>query len=171
MRWNFDFKSLKSSSPDQFLGSSSSHSRYHWIFKLKNQRPTSKDVCGFSIIFILKEFWGFAVKESMVFVEQKYQVQLKRDGIENGKSHTQFYRWTMCFSSYKNCELKVKLRWVGAREWKNRSFFVTLILSEENFLNIWVLSQGIVYWIMSFEIYVLLHIKKALLHTLFIVCF
>ena len=29
---NFDFKSLKSSAPVQFLGSSNSH-RYHWIFK------------------------------------------------------------------------------------------------------------------------------------------
>ena len=30
---NFDFKSLKSSSPGQFLGSSNWR-RYHWIFKL-----------------------------------------------------------------------------------------------------------------------------------------
>ena len=30
---NFNFKSLKSSSPAQFLGSSTSHI-YHWIFKL-----------------------------------------------------------------------------------------------------------------------------------------
>ena len=29
---NFDFRSLKSSSPGQFLGSSNSR-RYHWIFK------------------------------------------------------------------------------------------------------------------------------------------
>ena len=29
--------------------------------------------------------------------------------------NTVLERWTMCFSSYKNCELKVKLWWVGAR--------------------------------------------------------
>ena len=37
-------------------------------------------------------------------------------------------RWTLCFSSYKNCKLKLKLRWVGACERKKRAFFVPLIL-------------------------------------------
>ena len=32
----------------------------------------------------------FKVKEPMHFVEQKYKLQWKQKGIENGKSHTQF---------------------------------------------------------------------------------
>ena len=38
----------------------------------------------------------------------------------------------MCFSSYKNRKLKVKLS-VGARERKKRAFFVFFILSEQFF--------------------------------------
>ena len=43
-------------------------------------------------------------------------------------------RPTMCFSSYKNCELKVELWWVKALERKKSKFFVTLTLSKGNFL-------------------------------------
>ena len=53
----------------------------------------------------------------------------------------------MCFSSYNNSDLKVKLRWVGALKRKKKAFFVKLILSEGYFLNIWVLPEYIVYWI------------------------
>ena len=56
-------------------------------------------------------------------------------------------KWTLRFSSDKNCKLKAKLWWVEARESKKREFFVTFILSEGNFFNICVLSQCIVYWI------------------------
>ena len=38
--------------------------------------------------------------------------------------HTGLERRTMCFSSYKNRKLKVKLWWVWARERKKRGFFV-----------------------------------------------
>ena len=56
-------------------------------------------------------------------------------------THTVLERRTMCFSSYQNCKLKVKLWWVGARERKRRAFFVPVILSEGNFFNNCVLSQ------------------------------
>ena len=59
---NFDFLSLKYSSPGQFLGSSNSH-RCNWILKLlvatKNQRSGGNTVCGFFIIFILKGIMMF----------------------------------------------------------------------------------------------------------------
>ena len=66
-------------------------------------------------------------------------------------------RRTLCFSSFKNRRLKVKLWWAGARERKKRAFFVPFILSEEKFFNICVLSQCIEY---TFRIYILFHIKK-----------
>ena len=71
--------------------------------------------------------------------------------------------WTL--GSYKNPELKVKLRWVGARERKKIAFFVTLILSKRKFFNIYVLSQCIVYWISFQSIYSFTY-QKTLLHTL-----
>ena len=48
--------------------------------------------------------------------------------------HTVLERRTLCFSLYKNCKLKIKLWWVGARERKKRSFFVPFISFEGNFL-------------------------------------
>ena len=60
--------------------------------------------------------------------------------------HTLLEGRTLCFSSYNNRKLKVKLWWVGAHERKKRAFFVSFILSEENFIKIFVLSQWIEYW-------------------------
>ena len=45
----------------------------------------------------------------MLFVEQKYKVQLKGDRIENGTSHTQFQGNKSRASANKKIELKVKL--------------------------------------------------------------
>ena len=86
--------------------------------------------------------------------------------------HTVLARWTLCFSSYKNCELKVKLWWVGAHERIKRAFlfFVTFILSEGNLFNICFLSQCIVYWINFQNIYTFAY-QKALHHTLLLVVF
>ena len=87
----------------------------------------------------------------------------------NGKRkipHPVLERRTLCFSSYRNRKLKVKLWWVGARERKKRAFFVPFILSEGNFFNICVLSQCIVYWIHFQNIHTFTY-QKSLLHTLF----
>ena len=53
----------------------------------------------------------------------------------------------LCFSSYRNRQLKVKLRSVGTCERKKRTFLVPFILSEEHFLNICVLSQSTGHWV------------------------
>ena len=73
---------------------------------------------------------------------------------------------TLCFSSYKNHKLKVKLWWVSARKRKKSAFFVPFILSERIFFNICVLSQCIVYWIHFQKIHTFTY-QKTLLHTLF----
>ena len=78
-------------------------------------------------------------------------------------------RQTLCFSSYKNHILKVK--WlVGARERKNRAFFVPFILSEGNFLNICILSRCIVYWIHFQNIHTFTY-QKTLHHKLLLLVF
>ena len=63
----------------------------------------------------------------------------------------------MCFSSYKNWKLKVKLMSWSSRK-KKECIFVTFILHKGNFFNIWVLSQCIVNWI-NIQNIKLLHIK------------
>ena len=55
--------------------------------------------------------------------------------------------------------------WVGAHGRKKRTFFVTFISPEENFFNICVLSQCIVFWIHFQNIYSFTY-QKSLLHTL-----
>ena len=47
--------------------------------------------------------------------------------------HTPLEKRTLCFSSYKNRKLKVKLWWDRAHERKKRVFFEPFILSEGNF--------------------------------------
>ena len=60
-------------------------------------------------------------------------------------SHTVSERENLCFSSYNNHKLKVKLWWVGARKRKKRVFFVPFILFKGFFFKICLLSQCIVY--------------------------
>ena len=71
---NFDFISLKSLSPGQFLWSFKSH-RYHWIFKLFFSNLTIRGLEAKSYVACLlflfwKELWRFL--ELMLFVKQKY---------------------------------------------------------------------------------------------------
>ena len=115
---NFDFQSLKSSSPGQFLGRANSP-QYYWIFTsscvLEIRSLKAKLCAAFLLFFFWNELWRFKVKVSMLFVEQKF-----------------LDRYTLCFSSYKNCDLKMKLFWVGARK-RKKSVFVTFILYKGNF--------------------------------------
>ena len=71
---------------------------------------------------------------------------------------------------HENYELKVKLWWGGARERKKSAFFVTFILSEGNFFNVWVLSQCLAYWI-NFENLHAFTYLKTLLHTLLLLVY
>ena len=57
---------------------------------------------------------------------------------------------TLCFSSYNNRKLKVKLWWGRARKRKKRAFFVPFILPEGTFFNICVLSQFIAHSLSEF---------------------
>ena len=61
--------------------------------------------------------------------------------------HTILERWTLCFSPYKNCKLKLNLWWVGTRERKKEECnFCNVYFVRRNFFNICVLSQCTVYW-------------------------
>ena len=77
--------------------------------------------------------------------------------------HTVLERRFLCFSSYKNHKLKVKLWWVRAHERKKR-IFCTVILSEGNIFKIYVLSQYIVHWIHFQNIYFFTYQKYYFIH-------
>ena len=75
---NFDFLNLKNSSPGKFLGSYNSRS-YDWILKLLaatlKSRVLGAKVCvTFLSFWFWKEIGRFKVKESILFVEQKYKL-------------------------------------------------------------------------------------------------
>ena len=83
------------------------------MLQRKNQRSGSKSLRGFSISF-LKESLRFKVKKSMLFFDQKSKL---------GKSYALLERRTLCFISFKNCELKTKLiNWSSLK--KSIFFFV-----------------------------------------------
>ena len=48
--------------------------------------------------------------------------------------HTFLERRSLCFSSYKNCKLKVKLLWVRARERKKKGQFLYRLFCPKEFL-------------------------------------
>ena len=59
----------------------------------------------------------------------------------------------------------IMLWWLGACERKKSAFFVTIFLPEGNFFNICVLSQCIVYWINSQNIYTLTYQNNITSYT------
>ena len=74
--------------------------------------------------------------------------------------HTVLESQTLYLSSYKNRNLKGKLRWVGAHERKKRAFFVPFILPEGNFLRYVFISMCCVLNTLLEYTYIHLHIKK-----------
>ena len=73
--------------------------------------------------------------------------------------HTVLEKRTLCFSSCKNRKVKVKLWWVGAREWNKRAFLYRLFNLKKSVLTFmfYLYVKCIEY---TFRIYILLHIKK-----------
>ena len=83
---------------------------------------------------------------------------------------TYTFRETLCFSSYKNRELKLKLWLVGVRGKERVHFCITLILPEGYLFNICVISQCTVYW-RNFQNTHSFTYQKNLLHTPFLLVF
>ena len=140
-----------------------------WNLKTRGLGP--KLCVAFLLFAFWKEFRPFKIKEAVIFVEKKNQNfnKNKKESKTENPIHS-FRKINLCFSSYKNRELKVKLWWIGACERKKSAFFVTFILSEESFFNIRVLSKFIVYWI-NFENKYIFTYQKTLLHTLLLLVF
>ena len=65
----------------------------------------------------------------MLFIEKKYELFLKKNGIEKAKYHTHFQRG----KPFASVQIRTRKR---AREREKRTFFVPFILSERNFCKI-----------------------------------
>ena len=89
-------------------------------------------------VFMTFSLWIMTLKSKSQCILLNKNINFNKNKTEsNMENPTHSFRET-CFSSYKNCKLKVKLWWVGARERKKRAFFVSFILSEENFLTCFI---------------------------------
>ena len=104
------------------------------------------------VAFLLFQFW-----KNYDVLKWKSPCILLNKNIDLNKNETESKMQNSTYSFREtnlNCELKVKLWWVGIRERKKRAFFVPFIFSEGIFFNICILSQctecpkkTIVYWI------------------------
>ena len=89
-------------------------------------------------VFMTFSLWIMTLKSKSQCILLNKNINFHKNKTEsNMENPTHSFRET-CFSSYKNCKLKVKLWWVGARDRKKRAFFVSFILSEENFLTCFI---------------------------------
>ena len=76
----------------------------------------------------------------------------------------------MCFSSYKNCKLKLKLSWVRARERETSELFAKFILSEGKIFSICFFFSVYSAWLFFLNIYNSTY-QKVFLHTLLLLVF
>ena len=77
----------------------------------------------FYYFYFWKELWRFKSGRVHEFSWTKIQALIKTRRNRKWKiPHTASERWTLRFISHKNCELKVKRWWVGARERKRVHF-------------------------------------------------
>ena len=123
---NFYFLGLKNLTPVSFLGAPT-HADiiefWNFLLQLKDQRSGSKTLCSFSIILILKGTMTFQSQRVHVFCWTKLSTLVKMKQNRKWKiPHTVLERRTLCFSSYSNHKLKMKMLLVGAHKRKKRSF-------------------------------------------------
>ena len=97
----------------------------------KNQRSRRKTVWFFCYFNFGINYEVFKWKSPYILLNKNVNFKNKWES-KMKISNTFLERQTLCFTSYKNHKLKVKLWWVGAPE-RKRAFFVPFILSKGNF--------------------------------------
>ena len=82
----------------------------NFLLQLKNQRSGSKTLSSFSVTFVLKKIITFSSQRVHAFYWIKTSCLIKKRRDRKWKiSHTVLQWSTMCFSSCKNYESKIKL--------------------------------------------------------------
>ena len=85
--------------------------------------------------------------------------------------HTILERWTLCFNSYMNHELKVKPWWVEAHDRKVVLLVQRSFCLKDIFFNICVLSQCIVNVLNKLSEYIYFYISRNITLYTFVACF
>ena len=133
---NYEFLNLKHLSSGQFLGSSRSH-KYHWIL---TQVWEQKCVWLFYNFNFERNYDVFKSKNPCFLLKKNINFY-KNETKSTMEDPTHTFRETnLVFQLIKESRAKVNLWWVGARERKKITFFITLILSDWNFFIICILS-------------------------------
>ena len=155
------------------------------VFSVHKQNFTAQKLAEMRkfqcLLFVLKQsyicYYVFCMtvplKSKSPFFPLNKNIQTLINAIPNRKwkfAHMFLERQTLCFSSFKNCQLKVKLWWDGACEIKKGAFFVTFISSKGNCFNSRVLSECIVYGINFQNIYFSMSTNIHTSYT-FVTCF
>ena len=95
-----------------------------WNFKISSCNLTIKvheaNVCvGFSVIPIERNLWGFKVKESLIYIGQKYKLKQKRDGMENRKFNHIFKETNLVLQLIWESRIKTK---TVMSSWKKKDY-------------------------------------------------
>ena len=98
----------------------------------------------------------------MHLVKQKYKLEQKRNGIENGKSQTVLTKLLPQPIEETQIKSKTVMKWSSQK--KKRAFFVPFISSKDNFLKTCFSTQCIMYWVHFQNIYIFTY-QRILLHT------
>ena len=136
--------------------------------QLKNQRSGSKTICDFSIFVILKGIMTFWSQRVHAFCWTKISTFIKTKGNQKLKIlHKVLERQSLCFSSYKNYKLKVKLWWLELVKEKRGHFLYRLFCPKKIFSTLILMYM---YWIHFQNINTFTY-QKTLLRTLLLLLF
>ena len=81
-------------------------------------------LCVFFYYFYFEKNYGLLKTKSPCFLlNKKINFHKTKRNRKWKIPHTVLGKWSLCFSWYKNWDLKVKLWWFGARERKKRVYF------------------------------------------------
>ena len=145
---------------------SSNPRKYNWILKLsvatwKSGIWLQKRVGFFSCFNFERNYDVSKSKKIVHFFEQKYKLWLKTKRNRKWKiPQTLLERRTLCFSWYKNRELKVKLWLVGARERKEECIFCNDYYLRGDFFKHFFFYLNVYSVLNKFSIYIFLYISK-----------
>ena len=154
---NFDFQSLKNSSPGQFWGTF--NSRRYRIFWEQN-------CVAFLLFLFWKKLWRFKVKKCCW---TKIQTLIKTRRNRKWKiPHTVLERWTQVLQLVDELRITSKSVMNGARE-RKLHFFCNVYFVRRKFFHICVLRQNIVYCINFQKIYTFPYQKTLLQKLLLLV--
>ena len=110
--------------------------------KLKIKGMEGKLCVAFPLFWFWKESWGVKFKASSLFVEKTSNFSENETESKMENLPYTFRETNLCFSSYKNSSLKIKLWWIGARKREKKAFFLRFVFHMDILLSFWFYLNG-----------------------------